>query len=58
MSILRLLTLSLTLAMAVVALGVSADGWAAAGVCSGPKADPNFGDFRDARMSALEKSGH
>jgi hypothetical protein len=25
--------------MAVVTLGVSADGWAAAGVCSGPKAD-------------------
>lgn len=39
MSILRLSTLSLTLAIAFVTLGVSADGWAAAGVCSGPKAD-------------------
>ena len=23
-----------------------------------PKADPHFGDFRDAGTSALEKSGH
>ncbi len=39
MNILRLSTLSLTLVMAVITLGASADGWAAPGECSGPKAD-------------------
>ncbi len=39
MKILRLSTLSQILAIAVITLSVSPDGWAAAGLCSGPKAD-------------------
>ena len=37
MNILRLSTLSMTLAIAVITLGVGANGWAAPGECSGPK---------------------
>jgi len=39
MKILRLSTLSLILAIAVITLGISTDVWAAPGACSGPKSD-------------------
>ncbi len=39
MSILRLSTLSMTLAIAVITLGVSVNGWAAPGECTGKKSD-------------------
>ena len=39
MNILRLSTLSMTLAIAVITLGVGANGWAAPGDCTGKKSD-------------------